>query len=320
MNVRCATAFFLAMIVCAGTYSAAAAEAPSWAKVSREQVAAAEKLGVPVALENSIGMRFVLIPPGKFMMGSRDPAAEVARRCFMPNAQPGWFTDEHPRHEVTLTDAFYMAVHEVTQGSYEAVTYPKADEKTKKITDEYPDEFKGADRPVVNVSWGHAEQFCKALGAREAEQGRHYSLPTEAQWEYACRAGSSAPFAFGETISTDQANYNGDYLYGDGGKGKNRGKPLPVGSLAANAWGLYDMHGNVNEWCADHYGDYAAAAQIDPQGPEKGRYRVLRGGSWRSYPGACRCSVRLMNTARETSYHIGFRVCCTLAAEPDDGQ
>jgi len=320
MCVRSIATFFLTATISVTAFPRAEAEVPSWAKVSPAQVAAAKKLGVPVAFENSVGMRFVLIPAGTFMMGSRDSAAEVARRCNMPNAQGGWFYDEHPRHKVTLTSALYMAIHEVTQGCYEAVTYPKPDEKTKKITDEYPNEFKGPNHPVVKVSWDHAEKFCKTLSAQDAEKGREYSLPTEAQWEYTCRAGTETPFSFGETISTDQANYHGDYTYGDGSKGPNREKTLPVGSLAPNAWGLYDMHGNVSEWCASRYGSYGSAAETDPQGPEEGNQRVLRGGSWRSYPGACRCGFRLRSDGRSNSYNVGFRVCCPIPMESDDGK
>ena len=298
------------------TASLRAAEAiPSWAKVSPEQAAAAKKLGVPVAFENSVGMRFVLIPAGTFMMGSRDSAAEVARRCNMPNAQGGWFYDEHPRHKVTLSTAFYMATDEVTQGCYEAVINPNQD-ADKQISKDYPDEFKGTNHPVVKVSCGHAEQFCKKLGGQEAEKGREYSLPTEAQWEYACRARSETPFSFGETISTGQGNYHGDYTYGDGKKGKNREKTLPVGSLAPNAWGLYDMHGNVSECCAGRYGSYGSAAETDPVGPEDGKERVLRGGSWRSYPGACRSAFRLRGDGGGNSFNVGFRVICAVPTKP----
>ena len=318
MCVRSAAAFLLTATISVTAFAQPQpdAEVPSWAKVSPEQVAAAKKLGVPVALENSVGMRFVLIPPGTFMMGSRDSAAEVARRCAMPNAQAGWFYDEHPRHKVTLTGAFYMATDEVTQGCYGAVTNPEPGKDTnKKTADDYPAEFKGTNNPVGNVSFGDEEKFCKTLSERD---GREYALPTEAQWEYACRAGTDTPFSFGETVSTGQANYHGDYTYGDGRKGEYREKPLPVGSLPANAWGLYDMHGNVSERCADRYGKYGSAAESNPEGPAEGNEHVLRGGSWRSYPGACRSAFRLRSEAR--SYNIGFRVCCAIATESDDGK
>ena len=295
-------------------------EVPSWAKVSAAQKAAAKKLGVPVAFESSVGLRFVLIPPGTFMMGSRDPAAEVARRCAMPNAQAGWFWDEHPRHKVTLTKAFYMAIHEVSKANQKAVLPPKPPKPKKgkdKKTPEPPPKPEDPNAPAVNISCTDAEKFCKQLSGRDKDK-RTYSLPTEAQWEYACRAGTETPFSFGQTVSTDQANYHGGYIYGKGSKGKYREKPSPVGSLAANAWGLYDMHGNVHEWCADRYARYDSAAVTDPEGPDKkakGNERIVRGGSWRSYPGACRSAFRLKREGGARSDTIGLRVCCALATE-----
>jgi len=250
------------------------------------------------------------------MMGSRDPSVEVAKRCAMPNAQAGWFCDEHPRHKVTLTKAFYMSIHEVTNGNNEALNppkkpkKPKKDEKAPKVP---PKPKKDPNLPAVGISSGQAENFCKQLSGKDKDK-RKYFLPTEAQWEYACRAGTETPFAFGETISTDQANYHGDYIYGEGGKkGKNRGKTTPVGSLGANAWGLYDMHGNVSEWCASQYEPYTEDAKTDPAGPKKGG-RLLRGGSWRSYPGACRSAFRLKRDG--ASDNVGFRVCCEIPTEP----
>jgi sulfatase modifying factor 1 len=318
MSVRRAATFLLMAMFCVTVVSRALAQTPSWAKVSPKQTAAAKKLGVPTAFENSVGMRFVLIPPGTFMMGSKEPAAEVADRCNMPNAQSGWFVDEHPRHKVALTTAFYMSIHEVTQGSYEAVTSPDPKKKNnkKKTPVDYPDGFKGDNLPVVKVSSNHIKEFLKILGKKEAEEGREYFLPTEAQWEYACRAGTETPFSFGVTVSTNQANYHGGYTYGDGKKGQNREKPVPVGSLPPNAWGLYEMHGNVSEWCTDGYGPYSSAANTDPTGPEKAKQQVLRGGSWRSYPGACRSSFRMAGEQRSASLNVGLRVCCGLPKEP----
>ena len=294
----------------------ARAKALSWVKVSPEQIAAAKKLGVPVAFQNSIGMRFVLIPSGTFMMGSKDSAADVARRCAMSNAQAGWFYDEHPRHKVALTKAFYMAIHEVTQGQYEAVTTPKGGKgPPKKKTDNFPDKIKGKNNPIGMVSLSDGENFCKKLSGSD---GSKYALPTEAQWEYACRAGTVTPFSFGQTISTDQANYHGDYTYGKGQKGKHRDKPLPVGSMPPNAWGLHDMHGNVSELCGGRYGQYGPAAKTDPEGPAKGSKGILRGGSWRSYPGACRSAFRMSSGAH--AYNIGFRVSCAVPTKSADGK
>jgi len=285
----------------------------TWAKVSPAQAAAAKKLGVPVAFENSIGIRFVLIPPGTFMMGSRDSAAEVARRCAMPNAAAGWFLDEHPRHKVTLTKAFYMSIHEVSNGSHEVLYPPKPKPKPKKgQKPPPPPPVKDPKDPATKISWSNANKFCKDLSGREKQQ---YSLPTEAQWEYACRAGTETPFSFGEAASTDKANYHGDYIYGEGGKkGKNREKPAPVGSMPPNAWGLYEMHGNLSEWCSTRYEKYGGEAVTDPKGPEKGNEYVLRGGSWRSYPGACRSAFR-HKMGGGGAEAIGFRVVCALPSK-----
>lgn len=291
--------------------------ARKWAKVSAAQIASAKALGVPVAFENSIGMRFVLIPPGEFMMGSKDSPARVARLCAMPNAQAGWFSCERPRHRVTLTKAYYMAIHELTQGIHETAISPKGGRNRgkKKMTRQYPEGFKGADMPAGNISWRDGETFCKTLSKQD---GRTYALPTEAQWEYACRAGTDTPFSFGATISTDQANYHGHYVYDKGEKGKYREKPLPVGSMRPNAWGLYDMHGNVSEWCGDRYGPYRSDAVSDPTGPAEGRDYVVRGASWRSYPGACRSAFRSSNN--RGSYNIGLRIICAIPTKSKDGK
>ena len=293
-------------------------QTPAVAKVSEAQIAEAKKLGVPVAFTNEIGMTFVLVPAGTFMMGSRDPAREVAQRCNMPHAQIGWFVDEVPRHEVTLT-AFYMSIHEVTQGQYAALMRPSGDDRRRAewLIMRCPAEFQGATKPVVLVSRDDSEKFFKALGQREAKDGRNYSLPTEAQWEYACRAGSTTPFSFGETISTDQANYDGGYTYADGKQGETRGKTVAVGSLPANAWGLHEMHGNVSEWCHDWHAEYVGGPETDPKGPEKGvREHIIRGGAWRSYPGACRSACRLRQGASGRFLYIGFRAVCALPVKP----
>lgn len=298
-------------------------EPAAGAKLSEAQRAAADSLGVPATFTNHAGMTFALIPAGSFLMGSRDPAIEVARRCNMPNAQYGWFVDEHPRHEVTIESAFYMSIHEVTQAAYETVTTAGAGGKNnKKQSGDCPEEFRGANKPVVFVSWSDAEQFCKNLSKQETESGRTYALPTEAQWEYACRAGDGTPFAFGETLSTDLANYDGGYTYGDGLKGETRGRTMPVGSFPANSWGLHDMHGNVSEWCADWYAPYDRAPVSNPRGPDKSdppNQRVVRGGAWRSYPGACRSACRLRASLNSRLNHIGFRVCCPLPGKPREG-
>jgi formylglycine-generating enzyme required for sulfatase activity len=175
--------------------------------------------------------------------------------------------DEGPQHKVRITKPFYMGAFEVTQQQYETAMGRN------------PACFKGAANPVEEVSWKDATEFCSRLSEMD---GAKYRLPTEAEWEYACRAGSTTPFYFGRTISRQQANFDGRYPQGDGRKGEDRETTIPVGRFAPNAFGLYDMHGNVWEWCQDWYDSrcYANGPADDPQGPSRGSDRVVRGGSW----------------------------------------
>jgi len=262
------------------------------AKVSEEQIAEAKRLGVPVTFTNSLGMQFVLIPAGKFTMGSRDSAREVANRCNMSQAQIGWFK---PHSDPRRSNWQIMRC---------------------------PAELLGPDKPVVFVGQDDAASFFGTLNQLEAAEGRKYSLPTESQWEYACRAGSTTPFSFGETLSTEQANYDGRYTYADGKTSEALGQTTEVGSLAANAWGLHDMHGNVAEWCSDWYADYTPEAKTDPSGPThktRTQEHAIRGGSWRSYPGACRSACRLKGSWHSfRRSHIGFRAVCLIPANPEE--
>ena len=179
--------------------------------------------------------------------------------------------------------------------------YTVTQEQWQAVMGNNPSHFKGEKNlPVEKVSWDDCQEFIKKL--REKDK-KPYRLPTEAEWEYACRAGTTTPFHFGETISTDQANYNGNFTYGNGKKGVYRKKTTPVGSFPANAWGLHDMHGNVWQWCQDWYGDYPQKDVVDPQGPEKGdrpcaawRFLVLL-----SSGSAARRSVAGMGLATVTS-------------------
>lgn len=238
----------------------------------------------PKTFTNSIGMKFVWVPPGGFMMGS-------------PKEEKGRGINE-TQHKVTLTKGFYMGVHAVTQ------------EQWKEIRGNNPSKFKGEKNlPVETVSWEDCQEFIKKL--REKDK-KPYRLPTEAEWEYASRAGTTTPFHFGETISTDQVNYNGIFIYGDGKKGVNREKTTPVGSFPANAWGLHDMHGNVYQWCQDWFGDYPQKDLVDPQGPDSGKYRVVRGGSWYYTPVLCRSAYRSRLEPGLRRDTFGFRLCFSL--------
>jgi formylglycine-generating enzyme required for sulfatase activity len=173
-----------------------------------------------------------------------------------------------------------------------------------------PAKFKGANRPVERVSWHEAVEYCQRLSQRT---GRRYSLPSEAQWEYACRAGTTTPFAFGETITSELANYDATSTYANGPKGEKRGQTTPVETFPANAWGLQDMHGNVWEWCLDHWHDSYEGAPLDGSawvsgGDQNGRR--LRGGSWNNSPGFCRSARRSRAQPGNASINVGFRVVC----------
>jgi len=208
--------------------------------------------------------RLRYIEPGQFMMGS-------------PEGEPGRF--EHERqHEVVLTKGYWLGETACTQALWEAVTKDN------------PSRFKGEQRPVERVSWNDCQKFLERLNAERP--GLELRLPTEAEWEYACRAGTPTPFSFGANVTPEQVNYNGEYPYAGGAKAEYRRQTVEVRSLPANPWGLHEMHGNVWEWCSDWYGQYEAGPVVDPTGPERGDSRVLRGGSWfllaRDARSACR--------------------------------
>ena len=245
---------------------------------------------------NSIGMEFVLIPAGDFMMGSPEGPGDVARKSSYEKDKPDWYKREHPRHRVKISRPFYMQTTEVTQAQWKAVMGSNLSR------------FKGDNLPVEQVSWNDAQEFIKKLNRKERTV--KYRLPTEAEWEYACRAGTTTPFYFGETISTDQANYDGNYTYGNGGKGLSRKTTMPAKSFPANRWGLYDMHGNVWEWVSDWFGEnyYSSSPFSDPKGPSTGKYRVLRGSSWRNFPGSLRSALRDRRRPADLSFEVGFRV------------
>jgi formylglycine-generating enzyme required for sulfatase activity len=253
-------------------------------KPAPAQLEAARKIGKPVSLTNSIGMKFVLIPAGSFMMGS--PPTELEREYH-----------EGPRHRVVISRPFYLQTTEVTQAQY------------RKIMSQNPSRFQGCDQcPVERVLYDDAREFIRRLNARE--KTNRYRLPTEAEWEYACRAGTTTPFSFGATISPDQANYNGHVAYGPGRKGVWRKKTTPAGSFPPNGWGLHDMHGNVWEWCRDWWGEhyYSHSPTRDPQGSSTDDYRVLRGGAWESVPEALRSAHRNPVPPDIPSSGNGFRV------------
>jgi formylglycine-generating enzyme required for sulfatase activity len=233
---------------------------------------------------NSLGMKFVGCPAGTFLMGS--PQGEEGR------------DDDETQHPVTLSHGLYLAAYPVTQGQWQAVMGSN------------PSKFAGEDRPVESVSWEDCQEFCRKLSGRD---GQRYRLPTEAEWEYACRSGTTTPFSFGKTISTEQANYNGEFTYGTGRKGVNRRQTTPVGSFPANAWGFFDLHGNVWEWCQDGYGPYPLTAIKDPQNVSGGAARVLRGGAWCLDPANCRSARRHKSAPANRGSGVGCRVVLCLS-------
>ncbi len=225
-----------------------------------------------------VELDLVYVPAGSYMMGSNE------------------YDDEKPIHRVNLS-AFYMSKYAITQQQYEAIMGTN------------PAHFKGVDRPVEFVSWDDGMEFCQKLSQRT---GNTYSLPSESQWEYACRAGTTTPFCFGETISTDLVNYNGNYTYGKGLKGKYQEQTTSVGDFPPNAFGLYDMHGNVWEWCLDTWHENYNSAPTDGIAwVENDRdSHLIRGGSWYYLPGICRSSFRGWDMGDIQCDIIGFRVVC----------
>jgi uncharacterized protein (TIGR02996 family) len=235
---------------------------------------------------NSLGMQFAWVSPGQFLMGS--PFHEPERQ------------EDETRHRVTLSRGFYLGVHPVTQAQWQAVMGTN------------PSRFQDPTRPVECVSWEDCQEFCQHL--REAdglESGlpSPYRLATEAEWEFACRGGTTTPFSFGESISPKQANFHTSYRSETRPTDKARQETTPVGQFPSNAWGLADMHGNVYEWCADWYAPHPVTAVSDPTGPDKGNVRVLRGGSWHSLAGRCRSSSRGWGAPGYRGSDVGCRVC-----------
>ena len=237
-----------------------------------------------------VTQRMRWIRPGTFQMGS--PENEPER------------SDDEILHEVTLTRGYWLAETTCTQALW------------AKVMETEPSRFQGDRRPVENVSFADVEVFIQRLS--ELLPGVKLALPTEAQWEYACRAGTQTPFSFGKTSSTDQANFDGNYPYKDSPKGEYRQKTLEVQELPPNRWGLFQMHGNVWEWCRDWYGAYDAESQTDPEGPESGSRRVLRGGSWIYDARRVRSAYRYWLTPGDRSGYLGFRLLSSAAAEPTE--
>ena len=255
--------------------------------------------------EGTFPLEMMRIPAGRFLMGS--PKDELDR---LPS--------EGPQHEVAVSQ-FFMARYLITQAQWRVVAFMPQVNIELKLN---PANFKGSRLPVEQVSWNEAVEFCDRL---TLHTNRQYRLPTEAEWEYACRAGTTTPFHFGETIMTDLANYQGtdwEYegktypgFYGAGPNGEYRQQTTPVNQFdISNVFGLCEMHGNVWEWCQDHWHENYEGAPIDGSAwltDNKEANRLLRGGSWNAYPRNCRSAYRLNNSPDNRVNNLGFRVSCS---------
>jgi formylglycine-generating enzyme required for sulfatase activity len=244
-------------------------------------------------LGNKSFLEMIVIPQGNFLMGA-------------PKAESESLDSERPQHSVTLK-SFLLSKYPVTQAQWETVAELN---KVNYSLNPRPSKFRGDNRPVEEIFWHEAVEFCNRVSCMT---GKNYRLPTEAEWEYACRAKTMTPFHFGQIITTELVNYDGNYSYCTTSKGLFREETLPVGSFAfANAFGLYDMHGNVWEWCADHWHENYEGA------PSSGMVwlsnstdrRVLRGGSWINHPMRCRAAYRLRGNPGYKNDSGGFRIAC----------
>jgi formylglycine-generating enzyme len=248
----------------------------------------------------SIQLELVWIPPGTFWMGS--PETESRRG------------EDEKRHIVTLTKGFFLGIFPVTVGQFRSFTQSancqttaecfggayfwngKRWKQSTRTNWQNPGFSQTDQHPVTCVTVSDAENFCKWLSK---ESGNSIRLPTESEWECACRAGTTTPFSFGETLSTAQANFNGNFIYRKGRKGIFRAQTTPVGTFLPNAWGIYDMHGNVWEWCLDEHGPYPTEEAINPVGHYFDESRILRGGSWLQGPANCRSANRISQEAED---------------------
>ena len=242
-------------------------------------------------------LTLMLIPASEFLMGA-------------PKDEPEGYKDEKPQHLVKVPQ-FLMGRYPITQAQWHVVCgYPQIERELNSD----PSEFKGDNRPVENVSWDDAQEFCKRLSA---QTGKEYRLPSEAQWEYGCRAGTKTRFHFGEIITAEIANYSGTEIYNNGPKREYRQQTMEVGMFPANEWGLHDMHGNVWEWCEDDWhSNYEGAPNDGSAWVETDREStrgLLRGGAWKDVtPVHCRSACRHSNSRDRHNNCIGFRVCCVL--------
>ena len=270
-------------------------------------------------LGNGVGLDMILIPGGSFMMGTEEE--EIERLC--QEYEEEWYKAESPQHQVTVP-MFFMGRYPITQEQWREVTgWEEVKRRLESDPSSFKEDYEGIERwlrPVETISWEEAKEFCARLSNKTKRQ---YRLPTEAEWEYGCRAGTNTPFHLGETISTELGNYRGtdqkigDKVYpgnyGRGLKGIYRQETTPVGYLkVANNFGLSEMHGNVWEWCEDNWHENYEGAPTDGNAWLSGNssIKVARGGSWNSNPALCRSASRVGSRRDGRNYEIGFRVVC----------
>ena len=272
-------------------------------------------------LGNGINLEMVLIPAGTFMMG-RPISAETGRN------------NDETQHQVTISKPFYLGKYPITLAQWQRfvkTTPYKSEAETSgggyfwngsefnldpNRNWKNPGFKQEANHPVVCVSWNDVQHFHDWLNSFGLKDASIFQSPSEAQWEYACRAGTTTPYHFGNQLNGTQANCDGNYPYGTDRKGPFLEKTTPVGKYPANAWGLHDMHGNVNEWCADWYGDYPTGSVTDPNGPPTGSFRVFRGGGWINVAVGCRSALRRRDVPSLRSNYLGFRVALSLSGIP----
>ncbi len=252
-------------------------------------------------LGNGVTLDMVYIPGGSFMMGT---AVDEIKRLYK-RYHTEKFIHEHPQYQITM-QPFLMGKYPVTQGEWKAISSLP---KVKSDLNPDPSKFKGDDLPVENISWEDAIEFCQRLSFHT---GREYRLPSEAEWEYACRAGTTTPFNFGETITGKLVNYNARMTYGSERQGAYRQRTTPVGIFPPNAFGLYDMHGNVWNWCEDDWHDNYEDTPMDGRAwtSRNSSLKVMRGGSWFINPWFCRSASRFLNLPDVRNGFFGFRVAC----------
>jgi len=262
-------------------------ERADWQARTVELLSAGVRPCVPqhaLELPGAVPLVGSFVPPGSFLMGGTE------------------YDSEKPVHNVTLTRGWFMGVYPITQAQWKAVMGTE------------PSHFKGPNKPVEQVSWGECHEFCGKLTAH-LNGVATVRLPTEAEWECACRAGTTTHYHFGDVLNADVANYNGTYTWNGSPKGQNRQTTTDVGSFAPNPWGLFDLHGNVWEWCADWYAQYTDDDRTDPSRDTEqsdDNTRVLRGGSWLNVPRSCRAAARSWFAPTYRYDNCGFRVCFRL--------